>query len=132
MRFINETSPESPLKVLTSGTYRGPSRDPQGTNTKTDDLIKIFFSEVKVLALYMYFCFLQEEQIFKSSKWGRPRDVYRTQFLDGLGIKWLDVRGTSKGRCFLNSTHKHIKVSQVTQDCKVNGSGEKFIKQYSG
>ena len=28
------TSPEGPLKVLTSGAYRGPSRDIPGTNTK--------------------------------------------------------------------------------------------------
>ena len=31
---------EGPLKVPTSGTYRGPSGDSQGTNTKTDDLMK--------------------------------------------------------------------------------------------
>ena len=34
------TSPEAPLKVLTSGTYREPSGDPQGTNTKTNNLMK--------------------------------------------------------------------------------------------
>ena len=28
------TSPEGPLRVLTSRTYRGASRDSQGTNTK--------------------------------------------------------------------------------------------------
>ena len=28
------TSPETPLKVLTSGTYRGLSEDSKGTNTK--------------------------------------------------------------------------------------------------
>ena len=32
-------------------------------------------------------CFLQEEQIFKSSKWGRPRDVYGTQSPDVHGTK---------------------------------------------
>ena len=30
------TSRGCPLKVLMSRTYRGPSRDSQGTNTKTD------------------------------------------------------------------------------------------------
>ena len=34
------TSPEVPLKILTSGTYRGPSGNSQGTNIKTDDLMK--------------------------------------------------------------------------------------------
>ena len=28
------TSPEGPLKVLMSRTYRGPTKDTQGTNTK--------------------------------------------------------------------------------------------------
>ena len=37
------TSPEGPLKVLTSGTYRGPSGDSQETDTKIDDLTKILF-----------------------------------------------------------------------------------------
>ena len=33
-------SPEDPLKVLTSGTFRGPSGDSQVANTKTDGLMK--------------------------------------------------------------------------------------------
>ena len=37
------TSPEGSLKVLTSGTYKGPSGDSQGTNTKTDELMKKLF-----------------------------------------------------------------------------------------
>ena len=36
-RDVPGTSPEGPLKVLTSGTSRGPSGDSQGTNTKIDD-----------------------------------------------------------------------------------------------
>ena len=31
------TSPEGPLKVLTFETYRGPSGESQGTNTKIND-----------------------------------------------------------------------------------------------
>ena len=34
------TSPEGPLKILTSETYRAPSGDSQGTNTKIDDFMK--------------------------------------------------------------------------------------------
>ena len=59
-------SPESPLKVLTSGTYKGPWGDSQGTNTKIHDFMKKLF-------------FRSNSQIFKSSKRGRPRDLYGTQ-----------------------------------------------------
>ena len=51
-------SPEGSLKVLTLGTYRGPSGDPQGTNTKTDDLIKklIFGSNSPCISyLFLFF-----------------------------------------------------------------------------
>ena len=37
------TSPEDPLKVFTSETYREPSEDSQGTNRKIDDLMKRLF-----------------------------------------------------------------------------------------
>ena len=40
---VPRTSPESSLSVLMPGTYRGPSGDSQGTNTKTDDLMKKMF-----------------------------------------------------------------------------------------
>ena len=44
------TSPESLLKVLTSGTYRGPSGDSQGTNTKIDDFMKkLFLRSIRVV-----------------------------------------------------------------------------------
>ena len=39
-RDVPRTSPEGPLKVLTSGISRGPSGDSRGTNTKIDDLMK--------------------------------------------------------------------------------------------
>ena len=42
-RDVPGTSPEGPLKVLTSGTPRGPLGDSQGTNTKVDDLMKKLF-----------------------------------------------------------------------------------------
>ena len=42
-RDVPGTSPEGPLKVLTSGTSRGPSGDSQGTNTEIDDLMKKLF-----------------------------------------------------------------------------------------
>ena len=52
-----------------------------------------------VLVLRIYSCYLQEEQIFKSSKRGRPWDVYGTQLRDVPGDQMMersgDVRGTS-------------------------------------
>ena len=41
------------LNVPTSRNYRRPSGEPQGTNTKTDDLIKNCFLEAKVLVLHI-------------------------------------------------------------------------------
>ena len=38
-QVVLETFPEGSLKVLTSGSYRGPSGGSQGTNTKIDDLM---------------------------------------------------------------------------------------------
>ena len=52
------TSPEGLLNVLTSGIYMGSSGDSQGINTKID-FMKNCFSEVTVLVLHIYFCFLQ-------------------------------------------------------------------------
>ena len=39
------TSPEGPLKVLMSRTYRRPSEGSQGTNTKIDDLMKLMIDD---------------------------------------------------------------------------------------
>ena len=79
-----------------------PTRDPQGTLRgpiqKLMILWKSCFSDVIVLVLHTCFCFLEEEQIFKSSKRGRPRDVYGTQFLDVHRTKWWDVLRTSVRR----------------------------------
>ena len=81
-----------PLKV----SYREPSRDTQGTNTKADNLIRKCSLEAIVLVLHSYFWFLREEQIFKSSKWdihgtstgpsaGHPGDQIMGYFRDVLG-----------------------------------------------
>ena len=45
----HSTMPERPLKILTSGTYREPSRDSQGTNTK-------------IYGQHLYSCLLQEKK----------------------------------------------------------------------
>ena len=81
-RDVPRTSPEGPLKVLTSGTSKEPLGNSQRTNTKIDDLMKKSFLDPIVLVLHIYSFFLLEKQIFKRSKWGRPWDVYRTQLRD--------------------------------------------------
>ena len=61
---------EGPLKILTSGTYNGPSGDSQGTNKKHDDFIEKLFFRSNSPCIHICFCFLQEEQIFKSYERG--------------------------------------------------------------
>ena len=94
------TSPDSLLKVLMYGTYREPSGDSQGTNTKIDDFMKkLFFRSIRVLVLHICFCFLQQEQIFKSSKRGRLKDSV-------AGRPWDQIMGRSKDVC--GTTAKHV------------------------
>ena len=57
-------SQEHPLKVLTSRTYRRPSGDSQGTNTKIDDLMKIFLEAI-VLVLHIYSYFYRKKKYSK-------------------------------------------------------------------
>ena len=63
-------------KVLT---YRIHSGEFQEINVKIDDLMKKLFLEAIDLLLHIYCCFLQKEQIFKSSKRECSLDVYGTQ-----------------------------------------------------
>ena len=76
---VSGTSPEDPLKVIMSGTYKGSSGHSPGTNTKIDNFMKkLFFRRNSPCITYLFRVFLKEEQIFKRSKPGRPRDVYGT------------------------------------------------------
>ena len=77
-------SPEGLLKVLKPETCRGLSGDSQWANKKIDNFMKkLFFRSNSPCITYLQryyifdicFCFLQEEQIFKSSERVRPRDV---------------------------------------------------------
>ena len=100
------TYPEGLLKVLTSGTYKGPSGNSQGTYTKIDNFMKKLFFRSNSPGITHLFLFLQEEQIFKSSKRGHPRDVYGTQLRDVHATKWWDILRTPVGRrsnMFINS-----------------------------
>ena len=90
-----------------------------------------------MLVLHIYSCYSVEEQTSKSSKHGRPEDVYRTQLRDVPGISWERSRYVDQ-TCFLNSFHKHIKFTltdsraRLTQDSIVNGKSDKFSEHYSG
>ena len=65
-----------------------------------------FILEAIVLVLHIYSCFLQEEQIFKSCKWGRPHEVYESQ----LG----DVQMMERSRDVWGMSVKHIFQIQFT------------------
>ena len=95
VRDVPGTSPEDFPKVLTSGTSRGPPWDLQGTLRGPTQKLMISWKSVFVLVLHISYCFLLEKQILKSSKWGRPRKVYRIQLRDVPGAKWWDVLATS-------------------------------------
>ena len=60
------TFPEGPLNFLTSGTYREPSRDSQGTNTKftvCDLLIKLRFRSNSLCITYLFLSFTGKTNI---------------------------------------------------------------------
>ena len=75
------TSPEGPLKVLTSETYKGPSGDSQKTYTKIDDFIKKIFFRSNSPCIISVFLFLQEvaglpwDQMMGRSKYARGTSV---------------------------------------------------------
>ena len=112
--------------------YRGPSGDSWETNTKLDDLIKKVFLDAIILVLHIYYHFLLEKQIFKSSKWERPRNIYGTHLWDVPGTKWWDVLGTSarhRSYMFFNFNSK-LKLKlfwQFPQDFIVNCSSKKLV-----
>ena len=75
------TSPEGPLKVLTSETYKGPSGESQKTYTKIDDFIKKIFFRSNSPCIISVFLFLQEvaglpwDQMMGRSKYARGTSV---------------------------------------------------------
>ena len=94
--------------------------------------MKKVFLDVIVLVLHIYYCFLLEKQILKSSKWGRPWDSVAGRPGDQLMGRSRDVRGTSVVHVFLIQLRNILNLLwQVTQDLIMNCSSEKFSEQYS-
>ena len=87
------------------------------------------------ILIEIYSCFLQEEQISKSSERGHPQDVYGTQLRDVMGTKWWDILGASVRRwshVFFKFNSQTLNLLwEVSQDFLVNGSSEKFGEEYS-
>ena len=106
---------KGPLKVLTSGTYRGPSEDSQGIKTKIDNLMKkMFFRSISPCSthLFLFFKGTTNFQTFKTgTSRGRLRDPVAGRPWHQMMGRSTDVRGTSAILVFLNSTYKHIKLT---------------------
>ena len=102
------------LKVLTSETYRGPSGDSQETNTKIYDLlIKLHFRSnspcIKFIPVF-----------YRKNKYSNVvnGDVRQTSTGNSCGTSrgpnFATFQGCPRGvsqTCFLNSIHKHIKLT---------------------
>ena len=109
------TSPECLLKVLTSRIHRGSSGDPQGTNTKTDNLLKkLSFRSNSPCITCQFPVFYRKNKFSKVLNW----DVHGTSTGPSCGTFRGPNDGTFQGNprdvgqtCFLNSTHKHIKLT---------------------
>ena len=110
-RDVPGTSPKGPPKVLTSGT----SRDLQGTNTKIDDLMKKLFFICNTPCFTHLFLFFYWRSKYPK---GLNGDVHRTSTGPSCGTPRGRNDGMFWGRpraadhtCFLNSSHKHIKLT---------------------
>ena len=96
---IRYTSRGRPLKVLTSATSRGPSRDSQGTNTKIDDLMKkLFFRCISSLFAHLFLFVTGKtniQKVYMGTSTGRLRDSVAGRPGDQMMGRFGDVHGTS-------------------------------------
>ena len=101
---VPRTSPEGLLKVLTSGFYKGPSGDSQGTNTKIDDFMKkLFLRSNSPCITYLFLFFTGRTNIQKfwtGTSTGRLRDPVAGRPWDQMMGRSKDVRGTSVKHVF--------------------------------
>ena len=95
---VKGASPEGSLKVLTSGIYKGPSKDSQGTNTKTDDVMKkLFFrsNSPSITYLFLFSTGRTNIQVLNGAVHGTSTGP---KLRDVLDTKWWDILVTSVGR----------------------------------
>ena len=96
---VRVTSPEGPLKFLTSGTYRVLSGNSQGTNTKIDDFVKkLFFGSNSPCITYLLLLFTRRTNIQKFQTGTSTtciRDPVAGRPWDQMMGRSRDVRGTS-------------------------------------
>ena len=126
------TSPEGPLKALTFGTYKGLSRDLEGTNTKIDDLIKklSFWSDSPCITyLLLLFTGRTNIQMFQTgTSKGCVRDVVEGNPGDQIMRRFRNFRGMSVEHVFkIQLTSISNLLWLATQDFIVNGSSKNLI-----
>ena len=97
------TSPERPLKILTSETYKGLSGDSQGTNTKINDLMKKLFFRSNSLCITYLFVFFTGRANTQKLKMGTSLGRLREPVAGRPG----DVRGTSVKHAFKFNSQTH-------------------------
>ena len=111
-----KTSLVGPLKVLTSGTYRGPSGESQGTNTK----MKKKKNEKIVFQKQQSLLYISIPVFYRKNKYSNVLNggVHGTSTGTSCRTSREPNDGTFQGRprdvgqtCFLSSTHKHIKLT---------------------
>ena len=104
-------SPKGPNVQELQGDLQGTLRGP--TKNRWFDKKKCFL-DATAFVLHNYYCLQLEKQIFKSCKWGRPRDVYATSCRASRepndGMFWGRPRDIGH-ICFENSIQKHIKLT---------------------
>ena len=76
-RDVPGTSPEGPIKVLTSETSRGPSGDSQETNTKIDDLMKKLFFRCNSPCFTQLFLFFTAKTNIQKVETGTSTDTHK-------------------------------------------------------
>ena len=126
------TSPEGSLKALTFGTYKGPSRDLHGTNTKIDDSIKkLFFWSDSPCITYLLLLFTGRTniQMFQTGTFrGCVRDVVEGHRSDQIMRRFRNFRGMSVENVFKTQLTSILNLLwQATQDFIVNGSSKNLI-----
>ena len=127
-----QRSADGPWKfsnILTSGTYKRPSEDTQGSNTKTNNFIKkLFFRRNSPCITYLFLLFAGRTNIqnfWTETSMGHLWDPVVGRLGDEMMRRTGDIRRTSVKHVFWFNSR------QLTQDFIVNGGCKKISKQYN-